>query len=123
MAKKKKQVKPAAKKQRKEVSTVAKAKRRRRSSNGQTIPVALLAGFMPVGLEAIHGMQVGGWKGMLHQVTYSFTGWDTDARNWESSRLSGGLYPVLIGMAVHKVAEKFGVNRALGRARIPFLRV
>lgn len=100
-----------------------KAVARRRKNGGTTVPIALLAGFMPITSEAIRGFQVGSWQGMAHQVAYSFTGWDTDTKTWEHSRLGGGLYPVLIGMAVHKVAEKFGINRALGRAKVPYLRV
>ena len=34
-----------------------------------------------------------------------------------------GLWALLAGFAIHKVATVFGLNRALGRARIPFLRV
>lgn len=101
----------------------AVARRRRNGVKGMTIPVALMVGFLPITLEAINGAQRGGWKGMAHQVAYSFTGWDTDTRTWEQSRLKGGLYPVLIGMGVHWIADKMGVNRALQRAKMPILRI
>ena len=39
--------------------------------------------------------------------------------------LSKGSYTkmMLLGLAVHWVAGKFGLNRALGRAKIPYIRV
>jgi len=101
---------------------MARSKRRRngRSKARFTLPVAIVAGFIPplVGVwnRRNSGTAIGDYlKG-------AFIGLDS-AGNFNPALLKSGLMPVVLGMIMHMVASRFGVNRALGRAGIPFIRV
>lgn len=100
-----------------------KPKVKRRRSNGVKVPVALVAGFFPLLTEGIKGFNAEGLTGMMKQTTYAMTGYHIDSNSWEFSRMKSGLFPILGGMVVHWVAKTIGINRALGRAGVPLLRV
>jgi len=89
-----------------------------------TLPVAVVAGFMP----AINGV----WnrRSSLNDISnylfQSFTGITPGATGtsaFQFSNLMGGLIPVIAGFVAHGVASKLGVNRAIARTGIPFIRI
>lgn len=88
-----------------------------------TIPVAALAGFVPLTLNVINGAKTGGLNGAGFELTRGLTGYNWQAGRWEWQAMFRGLAPIVAGIAVHKIAGKLGVNRALGRAGVPFLRI
>ncbi|GAI32548.1 unnamed protein product, partial [marine sediment metagenome] len=54
----------------------------------------------------------------------SLTGYNYETHSWHPTDMRYGLLPILLGMGVHKiVGSKLGVNRALGRAKVPFIRI
>ncbi len=110
--------------------------RRRRASNprrsrarrraGFTLPVAVVAGFAPLGfglLSAAKRALAGDTAGAAQEATIRATGYNTDTGmfHWPVFMQSYG--PILVGIIVHKLAGKFGVNRALAAANVPFLRI
>lgn len=101
---------------------MAKAKRRR-SKGGFTVPVAVLAGFGPMATDVIHGFQTGGITSAANDLLANVTGYDARSKTWSFALLAKGMGPVLAGVMVHKLAGKLGINRALGRAGVPFLRI
>jgi hypothetical protein len=103
----------------------ARRPRSRRRAAGMTIPVAVLAGFGPLIGQALYGWKSGrGVEGVVHYTTAALTGVDTDGGPWQPMyALKNGLGPIIVGMVVHKVAGRLGVNRALSAAGVPFLRV
>jgi hypothetical protein len=72
-------------------------------------------------------MQYGitGEEGAIAELSRTMTGFNPYATpmTWESWRLKYGLVPVIAGVAVHKLANLLGVNRAIAGAGIPILRI
>lgn len=101
---------------------MAKSKKFHRRNGGVKIPVAVLAGFAPLALN-VYNVSGGGIGRMLWMATQAMTGYDTDTKKWWAPNLMKGLVPILMGITVHKIAGRLGINRALGQAGIPMLRV
>jgi hypothetical protein len=97
-------------------------KKKGRRSNKMTIPIAMVA---PVALPVVEGMTKmasGDIKGGAQFIATKFTGLQADG-TFNSAYLVNTYTPILAGIIVHKAASKFGLNAALGRAKIPLLRV
>ena len=101
---------------------MARAKRRR-SKGGFTVPVAVVAGFAPLGALVVNGFRTGGIDYGLKELSTYTTGYIPQENRWSFAHLARGMGPVLAGVMVHKLAGKLGINRALGRAGVPFLRI
>lgn len=90
-----------------------------------TIPLAVvtpLAGGIYA--AAKHGLDSGwGWEGALDQVSQAFTGFSFINRTFDAEQMWRGLFPTLIGAFIHKAAGWLGINRILGQAKIPFIRI
>jgi len=98
--------------------------RRRSFSRGKTkftLPLAVVAGFVPVG--------VGIWnrrssaQGIADYLQAGFTGITPGTGQFSFANLKQGLMPVTAGFLVHMVAGKLGINRAIARAGIPLIRI
>lgn len=101
---------------------MAKAKRRYKSP-GMTIPVAAVAGFVPLALNVFNGAKTGGINGAGFELVRGTTGYNWQAGRWEWQAMFRGLAPIVAGLVVHKVANRIGANRALARAGVPFIRI
>ena len=91
-----------------------------------TIPVAVLAGFVPLGVGvygAVRRGMAGDTAGMTQELTIRTTGFNTDTKSFHWPAFWGTYGPILAGLVVHKAASRLGVNRALAKAGVPFLRV
>lgn len=97
----------------------------RRSSNsgGFKLPIAVIAGFAPLVYHVYDGARINGFSGAMRYLTMDTTGYDLDSKTWNFGDLVKGWTPILAGFVVHKMAGVFGVNRALGRAKIPLIRI
>jgi len=103
---------------------VASKKKRRSSRRGNfTIPLAVVGGFAPLAGLVINGFRTGGIEYGLKELSTYSTGYIPQENRWSWPHLARGMGPVVAGMLVHKVAGKLGVNRALGAAGVPWLRV
>ncbi len=106
-----------------EANAIARARSGRRHGHrgGFTIPLAVVAGFVP--------LTIGLWgrrsqpQEMARFATVAFTGYDYVGHRWTGDFLGQGIGSVLLGMVIHKGANALGVNRALSRAKIPFFRI
>lgn len=84
-----------------------------------TIPLAVVAGFVPPA--------VGVWNrrsdptAMGNYLLSGFTGIDNGRFN--PAALRNGALPVMGGFLAHKVASMVGINRAIARAGIPLIRI
>lgn len=96
-----------------------------------TLPMALIApvaaslftaGKRGWGGSPISEAMAGNYQNAAHHLLVGWTGIDT-LGNFDP--INGMQYTkmTLIGAAVHWVASKLGVNRALGRARVPIIRI
>ena len=100
-----------------------KAKRRGRGRGGFTVPIAVVAGFGPMLSDVLHGYQTGGIKSASNDLLANVTGYDARAGKWDFQLLAKGMGPVLAGFVVHKFAGKLGINRAMAKAGIPWVRI
>ena len=100
--------------------------RNKEKSHGKrpfTLPIAVVAGFAVPATKTLTVFNNGGAARAATWLTYAMTGYDMDAQKWRLQNMAGGMLPVLIGMAAHKVASPLGVNRALAQAGIPLIRI
>lgn len=116
---------------RKGVRRMARRKRRR-GSRKMTIPLGLvggLGGAMAVpcataagGNSIIQAVMIGDPQWILEAVAENFTGFNVYTGKWNLLN-ARGLWCCLAGAIAHKAAGYLGINRALGRAKIPLIRV
>lgn len=98
-------------------------KNNRRRSKKFTVPIAVVAGIAPTAYQGIKGFQQDGLEGLIQRTTLSLTGYNVEDHQFYRDNLKEGLYPMVIGMLVHWGAKRFGINRALGSAGVPLLRI
>jgi hypothetical protein len=117
------------------MATKALATRRRtviirkvgRRAKKTTVSLAILAGFAPTAAFAYNGYRIGGDQGgfaeAAHRITLRMTGWEWKSGQWSFGDLVQGVGPLVAGAAVHKLANRFGINRMIASAGIPILRI
>lgn len=99
-------------------------RRARRRAAKMTVPIAVLAGLAPGAASAYEGFKKDGFRGLSYRLANDYTGYDAYNKAWNASELKNGLMPLVAGFMVHwLIGGKLGVNRALGRARVPFVRL
>lgn len=106
--------------------------RRSRSRRKMTIPIAAVGGslaglFMPSataggGRSVVQNIMDQHWNWAIESLNENYTGYNIYRGSWNLMN-ARGLHAALLGVVIHKVASFLGVNRALGRAKIPFLRI
>ena len=97
---------------------MAKEKSSRRRG-GMNVPVSLalpLAAMAYRGGTQIMARDFGG-------LSRDFTGFDATNNTVHLGNMVPTYGPLLAGLIVHKAASRFGLNQAIGRAKIPFLRI
>jgi hypothetical protein len=105
----------------KTVTRYVKTKRRRRK--GFTLPLAVVAGFAPLTIGFINDVKSYGMTGAGAGLSARLTGYNPQVKTWSLWTMKEGLFPIVGGILVHKVAGKLGVNRALGRSGLPWIRI
>lgn len=94
-----------------------------RHSGGFKLPVAVVAGFLPLAYDAYNGGKATGVNGVFEAVTRDLTGYDIPGKVWNFGDMVKGWVPIVAGFVAHKIAGSFGINRALARAHVPLFRV
>jgi len=97
--------------------------KRRHKRPGMTIPLGVVAGFVPLGLFAYDGLVIGGPQNASSRVAMRLTGYDSSVHKWFFKELAMGWAPILGGIFAHKAANRLGINRAIAHAGIPLLRI
>lgn len=100
-----------------------RARGKRRRNNGVKLPIAVVAGFIPGVARTLTSFQTGGWQGATQTMGQVYLGYDWLLGKWNPSTMWYGTAPLVLGLIVHKMASMLGINRALGQARIPFIRI
>lgn len=101
---------------------MAKKKNNRRKKSF-TIPITVAA---PLGYTAYNAYLYAKNQSIsdaADKVSKWYTGFSLETGKWSADNLYFGLFPLLVGMVAHKAANKLGVNRLLGAAGIPVIRV
>lgn len=89
-----------------------------------TIPLALVGGVVasPAVRGAITSALGGNWNESMAQMGY-LVGVDKQGQ-FNVARLIKNMGPIVVGMLAHKfLGGTLGLNRALGRAQLPVLRI
>lgn len=89
---------------------------------GFRLPLAVVAGFTPLAMN-IYSVSGQGLQRMGWMATQALTGYDTDVKRWWAPNLNKGLTPIMLGLIVHKIAGRLGINRALGSMGVPLVRI
>ncbi len=105
-----------------EYRKIAITKRRRKGKAG--VSVAIIAGLMPATLDVLSAYRIGGVRTALEHVSMVTTGYDPSDGKLKLDFAVKKLYmPMLLGYGVHKLANKFGINRAIRNTGIPFISI
>jgi hypothetical protein len=96
---------------------------RRHHKPKMTVSLAILAGLAPTAVFAAEGFSAGGISEVGHRLTGRLTGWDTGTSKWSMAELGKGWIPILGGVLVHKLANRFGINRMIAQSGIPLIRI
>lgn len=94
----------------------------RRKKPQMTVPLAVVAGFIPPA-AFLWSHKDSGPAVLANDVGRIFTGWDGATSSWSWRNLRLGAFPVLGGFAIHMLAGRIGLNRVLARAGVPLLRI
>lgn len=97
-------------------------RRRRGGRRKFTLPVAAVAGFVPLASDVYYNFRSGGAQGAMTWLKYDLLGIDGNG-HFSASGLSRGLGPIIGGFIIHGLANRLGINRAIGRMGIPVIRI
>ncbi len=86
-----------------------------------TLPLAIVAGFVPVGVGLWN--RRGSSQAMGDFLQAGFTGISPGTGQFQFSNMRAGLIPIAAGFFAHMVASRLGINRAISRAGIPWVRI
>lgn len=108
---------------------MAKRKTFFRKAKQLTIPVSIVAGFVP-GIANVVAHRRGGAEEMAAEASRIYLGWAgtnrfgyNDTLGFHPYLLKFGTLPIIMGALAHKfIGGKLGVNRALQAAGVPFIR-
>jgi len=99
-------------------------KKKTRKRPPMTMPLAIVAGFVPPGriiwAESGRGQS---FEGGAVAASRIFLGYNSITGRWDFKQLQYGFGPILMGFGIHRLAQMVGINRALAAARIPFIRI
>jgi hypothetical protein len=102
-----------------------KTKHHRKAKTG--ISLAIIAGLAPTAAFALEGFKLSGGEGGIteaaHRLTMRMTGYEWKGNNWQFGELAKGWLPLIAGALAHKLAGKYGINRMISNAGIPFIRI
>jgi len=98
--------------------------KRSRGKRGFTLPLAAVGGFLPLGSDLVSAVRTGGMHSLQNDLIADLTGYNKRDDRWSWRYMQSGTIPIVTGMLIHKfVGGKLGVNRALGQAGVPFIRL
>jgi len=83
-----------------------------------TLPIAIIAPTAALVVSNAQRAAAGNWLG----VQQSLTGMD-DAGKFHAAWVIENYGPLAAGFVIHYAAGRFGMNRALGRAKVPLIRI
>lgn len=98
------------------------AKKKQRKRAGFTIPIAVVAGAGAQALPVIEKAAKGDWGGVVDKLLYQY-GCYNKTKGAFDLKLVGNYAPLIVGLIIHVIASKLGLNRILGRAKIPYFRI
>lgn len=105
---------------------MAKRKRKRRSRK-MTIPIAPVAGLIPMVAPSLISLSEGKYEQAVNRLAYNTVGIAnavTATPSFDAAKMVTNIAPLVAGLLVHKfVGGNLGVNRMLSNANVPFIRI
>lgn len=101
----------------------SRPKKRARRRNRFTLPAAIMIPMAQLGIGLVSNTQKMGIKDATAVLGRQLTGYDARDHKFHMDGLRAGLFPLMMGWGVHKIATVTGLNRALGRAGVPWVRI
>lgn len=97
----------------------------RMAKRSLTVPIALVGGVLAGVVPAVNIARTGDYTGAMDFFIAAYTGFSMEQGNFNAERLRWGLLPLIGGALIHKFVggRPLNVNRALGRAGVPILRI
>ena len=87
------------------------------------IPLAVVAGFIPLGVS-LWNAKDGGGTAIMDTLSKRMTGYSPSTAKWNPADMKCGTFSILGGFLVHwLVGSKLGVNRMLARSGVPLIRI
>lgn len=100
-----------------------KAAKKKTRKNKTTVPIAVVGGIAAGMYDPVRYFAAGNYDYGVEMLTRSYVGYNPRTKELDIKGLRRGLLPLGIGVLVHKVAGKFGVNRMIARTGLPWLRI
>jgi hypothetical protein len=89
-----------------------------------TIPLAAIAGFIPLAGVMATSFKQGGVELAGSNLVSNLTGYDIPTKTWNFGYMQKGTIPIVAGLLAHKlIGQKLGVNRMLANAGVPYIRL
>jgi len=86
----------------------------------QTFSLGIIAGLAPGITRSFGVFQASGAQAAANEALAIYSGFDPVTRRWTVANMNFGLMPLIAGLLVSRfVGGSLGVNRILGRSRIP----
>lgn len=97
--------------------------KKRRRKNSTTLPLAVVAGLVAGLYTPATYLMSGDIKNTMRFTSRNYTGYDPMEGRFYAGDIKKGLVPLMVGGVIHKVAGKIGINRVIGKAGVPFIRI
>lgn len=98
---------------------MAKTKKRkystRRNGNNGRLSVAMVAGLIPGITWSLQPATAGNWPHTMERFIAAYTGYYIPEKRFRLDLLAYGMMPLILGMFVHGLANRFGINGSLRR--------
>lgn len=109
-------------------STKSNRRKTRKMARSMNLPMGVLmgvgAGFVinQNSNSPLQNALNGDYENAVRRYIENMSGLDVKTGKWDPLRAKGAL-ALLVGVGLHKLAGRFGVNQALGRAGVPLIRI
>lgn len=103
---------------------MARKRATRRKKKTFTVPMLIALPIASQASQFYYEWQREGIQKATAWVVSRYTGYNRyGSPRWQFRNLETGALPLVLGLVGHKLANKFGLNRAIANAGIPFIRL
>ena len=102
---------------------MARKSKRRGGRRAKSIPIAVVAPLIaPAVMNSVPKLMAGDFKGFAASLAQEYTGVNPDG-SFNAKQIGQWVIPTLIGVVVHKGANKMGVNAHVRRLTMGYLSI
>lgn len=104
-------------------TNLARRKKRGNRTRKFRVYLAPTVGAMVGLIEPFQRARHGDIMGAVDELGLAYVGYSPRSKRFSGSSLKRGLLPLLVGTGISIAASKIGLNRKLGQARVPLVRI